>query len=311
MMFVFFGSAGISTGGSLENSVLPNLPTMKEIRERLPAKSETVIKAQPGFCNKDTAIIDFEVLSPWRYISRGAIYADDNVWGHILGIRIKKIHCQNLAPENKLRPEIFTTLLTNHIFKKEYRTGDQDIRRLIRLTNDRNTNGNLYFEPNYNERIPKDLWSWLKLDRSFREDILDHFSPYPENTEYGITRNEFSTKDGNIAERFKQFARVVHVFMKNNSSLEVDDDYHSTIGEKKISMEILTLRSGHIIGGRISYFQLGCDMADEYSNRHFNSEVEAKNAGCDFSDVSWSAYGLFDHNAKPVRYDDYMEWSGY
>ena len=197
VMFVFFGSAGISIGGSLEDSALPNLPTMKEIRERLPAKAETVIKAQAEFCNRDTAIIDFEVLSPWRYIRWGAIYADDNVWGYILKIRIKKIHCQNLAPENSLRSGIFTTLLTNHIFKKEYRTGDRDIRRLIRLTKSQNTNGNLYFEPNYNERIPKDLGSWLKLDRGFRENILNYFSPYPEKTAYGITLNEFSIGDGN------------------------------------------------------------------------------------------------------------------
>lgn len=40
-MFVFFGSAGASFGGSLEDSALPELPTMKEIKEKLPAKAET------------------------------------------------------------------------------------------------------------------------------------------------------------------------------------------------------------------------------------------------------------------------------
>lgn len=41
IIFAFFGSAGTSFGGSLEDSALPNLPTMENIREKLPAKVQT------------------------------------------------------------------------------------------------------------------------------------------------------------------------------------------------------------------------------------------------------------------------------
>ncbi len=41
VIFAFFGSAGTSFGGSLEDSALPNLPTMKEIRAEFPPQPET------------------------------------------------------------------------------------------------------------------------------------------------------------------------------------------------------------------------------------------------------------------------------
>lgn len=41
VMFVFFCSAGASFGGSLEDSALPNLPAMEEIRAEFPPQPET------------------------------------------------------------------------------------------------------------------------------------------------------------------------------------------------------------------------------------------------------------------------------
>jgi hypothetical protein len=71
----------------------------------------------------------------------------------------------------------------------------------------------------------------------------------------------------------------------------------------------VVLPTGEVAGGEIRCFQLGCDMPDE-SSPWFSSVEEAEAAGCDLSDVSWQASGIFDYDLTAFDYYD-MEWSGY
>lgn len=110
----------------------------------------------------------------------------------------------------------------------------------------------------------------------------------------------------------KTFALEMQKIMQTESYLEVEDDYYSKIGSTYIfSVTVVVLDETIALGGSISYIQQGCMMPDD-SSEYFDTEEEAKTAGCDVNaDVSWQAHGTFDHDFTPFSLGEYMEWSGH
>ncbi|MBX3018509.1 MAG: hypothetical protein KF767_11505 [Bdellovibrionaceae bacterium] len=107
-----------------------------------------------------------------------------------------------------------------------------------------------------------------------------------------------------------EFAKKMDAFMQDNVSFEIEDE-HSRVGETEIHWVNVLLLDGQAVGGAIGYFQKGCDLEEE-NYQYFETEDEAVAAGCDVgADVSWQAHGAFNQDLEPIRYDSYMEWSGY
>lgn len=106
------------------------------------------------------------------------------------------------------------------------------------------------------------------------------------------------------------FAQKMDQFMTDNVNFEIEDE-HSRVGDVGVHWLNVLLLDGNPVGGAIGYFQKGCDLEEE-NYQYFETEEEAIQAGCDVNaDVSWQAHGAFDQDLKPIRYDEYMEWSGY
>lgn len=108
----------------------------------------------------------------------------------------------------------------------------------------------------------------------------------------------------------RRFALLMRDFLGRHCDTEIAGDDHTTVGAIQVTVNIYELPDNSIIGGSVHFFQEGCDMPDA-GYGHFNTEEEAKKAGCVFSDVSWSASGLFNYDLRPFYYSDYMEWTGY
>jgi len=106
------------------------------------------------------------------------------------------------------------------------------------------------------------------------------------------------------------FAEQMAEFMRTNSNLEVEDE-HSRVGPVQVYWISLLMIDEQVLAGSIGFLQRGCSL-EEDNWQYFETEAEAEAAGCDTNaDVSWQAHATFDEKLSPIRYDEYMEWSGH
>ena len=99
-------------------------------------------------------------------------------------------------------------------------------------------------------------------------------------------------------------------------SLYLHEEYpHSTVGKPWLKMlHRLTLKNGELLAFFVGIHQDGCDLpefSDSVATEAFPNAEDAIAAGCEFSDVNWSAYGFFEAVGSPIRVDEAFEWSGY
>lgn len=109
----------------------------------------------------------------------------------------------------------------------------------------------------------------------------------------------------------RAFAQSMRDKMESEGSMEVQDDNYAFVGPIDVTVEIITAADGSIVGGRINFHQAGA-MTDDLDSGYFDTADEARAAGFDpDADVQWSASGVFAHDLRAFRQDDYMEWSGH
>ena len=91
------------------------------------------------------------------------------------------------------------------------------------------------------------------------------------------------------------------------------DGNHSVIGKPyPYSVELLFLSHGTLLVGSLLFVLDGCDMPEmDADMRFFESLAQAQKAGCDVSEVSWSAYSVFNYDLEVIQHSTSMEWSGY
>ncbi|MCA2960439.1 MAG: hypothetical protein IOD12_09310 [Silvanigrellales bacterium] len=90
---------------------------------------------------------------------------------------------------------------------------------------------------------------------------------------------------------------------------------HATVGKPWFKvLHRLTLKNGELLAFFVGIHQEGCDLpefSDSVATEAFATPEDALAAGCEFSDVNWSAYGYFDADGSPILVDEAFEWSGY
>ena len=179
--------------------------------------------------------------------------------------------------------------------------------------------------PDYNMLAPVTDEQWESYSREERLEIVELSELLEEGEWVGMKTITFHEPDSigrpvdiSLIEYapYREYADDIDVFMQDNCYMDVMDidGYHSVVGEPEIYwLWIFVRESDHkVFGGGIGYYQQGCDMPDfDGDVRYFETEQEAKAAGCDYSDVNWQAHAVFDFDASSLRYDTYMDWSGY
>lgn len=161
------------------------------------------------------------------------------------------------------------------------------------------------------------LAEWEKLDLETRHDILDDYGPKYDHylTTGDVYIDTLKGKDRAYAEKLRDAML--------DAVGEVDDHY-GTVGEPRVSVEIVKLPTGEIVGGRVHLFQQGFDpeedgveIDDDDRTHHYDSEEACAAAGFDPNqDISWGVGGIFDAKGEPLGGDDryqgtYWDWSGW
>ncbi len=99
-------------------------------------------------------------------------------------------------------------------------------------------------------------------------------------------------------------------------SVYLHEEYpHSTVGKPWLkTLHVLTLSDGELLAFYLGVQQEGCDLpesSESTATYTFSTKEEALAAGCEFSDVNWSAGGYFDADSRPLLVDESFDWSGY
>lgn len=152
----------------------------------------------------------------------------------------------------------------------------------------------------------KSFADWVALTPEQREEIVDDLEYWPERWPQIKSTGEVPLEELKKPE-YRAFADKM---IAEVGDLEVDSDYHATIGPPEIKVTILTLPTGEILGGKLDYYQEGCD--NDGDGGHFDTREEAEAAGGELSDVNWQAHAKLDHDLQPLGDLPYvLEWSGY
>ena len=147
------------------------------------------------------------------------------------------------------------------------------------------------------------LEKWNHLEASEQGYILSHIYDYGsfEEEEYGV--------DDLPTEYKELYFKILKDSEQVIDSFEFDD-YHARVGIPTVSTVAIYKLEGQLAGLNVIYTFQGCDMPDE-SSPYFETEKEALDAGCEFSDVSWSWTGSYNSQGDLVYDPGYPEWSGY
>jgi hypothetical protein len=162
------------------------------------------------------------------------------------------------------------------------------------------------------------LAEWDALDLETRHDILEDYGPKFDHyaTTGDVRIDALEGPDRAFAEKLRD-AMLDQVG-------EVEDGHYGTVGDPRVTVEIVKLPTGEIVGGRIHLFQQGFDpeeegveIDDDDRTYHYASKEACAAAGFDpDQDISWGVGGIFDRDAKPLGGDDryvdtYWDWSGW
>ena len=253
-------------------------------------------------CGENEAVVSFDVKSSyWAYAG-----SDAPVRG-LRSIEITAVSCQAFPDAYALAPGAELVIAARDSFRPNWRDGEAVTNERLTLAAETDSAGKRFYVIDSTKPAdPETLDDYVAIERETREQIVeylwDEFATLSGTGEMDLAA---VTEPAQLA-----FASGMDAYMRDNGSVEVEDDYHATVGDVEITLSMILLPDGTPIGGEIRYFQNGCDMPDE-SSPHFDTEDDAEAAGCDFSDVSWSNYGYFDYDLSAFSYEGYMSWSGY